>query len=419
MTHRPGLDRRRFLASVAALPLLPRVAPVLHAGNRAKKKTIVAIYLRGGADPLNAIVPHDHDLYYEVRPQIAIPRPGEEKGAAVDLDGKFGLHPALADLHPLWEDGALLPITCVGSPHPTRSHFDAQDFMEYAAPGLRSMKEGWLNRWLAATEDDQSRSNGLRALAMQKLLPRSLRGTYPAVAVPKSKGSEVDDVLDEFEDLYGGGEMGGGEMGERREDDAVQAGRETIRTLRTLYQILEDSEPGPADRRFTRNSTGKAMRNLSRLIRADAGLEAAAIDVPSWDTHIQQGGSTGRMANLLGRVGPNIAALLADVGKKRDDVLVMVMSEFGRTVRENGNRGTDHGHGGFMLLAGGGVNGGRVLGDFKGLDPKVLYQGRDLPVNVDFRDVFHDVLEGFAGFTPTKGFFPDFDRRRKRLRLFA
>ncbi len=381
------------------------------------KKTIVTIYLRGGADALNMIVPFGDKHYRDLRPQIAITADAKkESERLIPLDKMFGFHPALASFKPLYDAKVMAPIVCVGSPHPTRSHFDAQDFMEYAAPGRRDIKDGWLNRYLAAS--DQSR-NGLRGVALQKKLPRSLRGDYPVLAVSPRKTKQMEEVLDEFDDLYGGG------MGKKRaSDSAVRVGRDTISTLRKFNSIVEGSSIVPSTVTYPKGRFAKGLSQIAKVIKARTGLEAACLDVSGWDTHANQGGATGSYARRLKMVADSVAAFFSDIGDKQmKDVCILIMTEFGRTCRENGNQGTDHGHGSAMMVLSGSLNGGRVVGDWSGLDPKKeLYQGRDLQVTTDYRTVFQSCLTDFMGFKMPKDFFPEYSypkSRSKALKLFT
>lgn len=422
-----GISRRRFLGTLgvagsgmAAASLgLPGLSHRLFAApsRRASTRTLVAIYLRGGADALNIVAPYADPLYEKVRPEISLAAAdGDGEKGVVALDERFGLHPALAPLKKHFDRKVFAPIVCVGSPHPTRSHFDAQDFMEYAAPGLRTMKDGWLNRYLAATAT-QSQAGALRAVAMQKLLPRALRGSAPALAVEEgARSGDVKDVLDAFDDLYGADEK---MMGERDESDgAVQVGRETIETLRRLQKILDTKPEGGREVKYPPGGVSAKLSRIAHIIKANAGLEVACFDQGGYDHHINEGADQGALARLLSDLGGGLSAFADDLGDRLADVLVIVMTEFGRTVRENGNRGTDHGHGGCMLVLGGRVNGGRVLGDWKGLDDKNLYEGRDLPATTDFRTVFDEALAGHMGLAVPKDFFPKFTRG-KPIRFLA
>ena len=377
--------------------------------------TLVLLYLRGGMDALHALPPYGERRYYELRPTLAVPPTDtEERRGVIRLDGRFGLHPALASLAPLWKTEQLAPVVNVGSPHPTRSHFDAQDFMDYAAPGLRTVHDGWLNRYLASPRAERAKDETaasavqLRGLAMQGLLPRSLRGRYPALAVPEQNVLDDQDVLDLFAPLYGGG----GEMEGRDEAGAdtsavFAAGQATLETL-LLFRRLASEEETRAGVVYPKTALGGKLRTLARVIRAGAGLEVAALDITGWDTHTGQGADEGAMPRLLADVGDSLAAFYADLGPAAKRVLTMTVTEFGRTCRENGNYGTDHGHGGVMFLLGGEVAGGKVHGKWGGLDEADLYQGRDLKVTTDFRDVFAEVLRSHFRFDVPRDFFPEY-----------
>ena len=383
---------------------------------------LVVVYLRGGADFLNMIIPTRDPTYPIARPGIGI----TEADGRIDLDDEWALHPALADLIPLYKEGQLAPIINVGSPHTTRSHFDAQDFMEYAAPGDRSVRSGWLNRYLAIPSSAGARrakadgkDGEFRALGMQGLLPRSLRGDYPVLAVPSDAGSnESNDALDRFEKFYGAGKKEGGmddrPLGSGDSGQIMASGKVTIETLRRLQDIIGRKET--TNYGYPESSFGSGLRRIGQIIASGEGLEVAGIDIGGWDHHANQGGAAGRHSQMLANLGASLAAFARQMGGRLDRTAVLVMSEFGRTVNENGSNGTDHGHGGGMFLMGGGVEGGRVFGDWSGLRTNRLYQGRDLPVNTDFRDVFAEVLRNLFDFKTPKEFFPDYTP--KRLHLF-
>lgn len=388
------LDRRQFLGRAGAACGLGLLDPTRLLAAPGGRPTLVTIFLRGGWDALNVVVPYRDPLYYERRPTIAVPPEdrGDAKGV-LRLDRQFGLHPALEPLFPLYEQGKMAPILCVGSPHPTRSHFDAQDFMEYAAPGERTLRGGWLNRYLGMTArpGDERR---LRAVSLQRLLPRALRGEYPVLAVPPEGGPSEPERT--FEDLYGPGEdMGsaGPATGEREgREGVVRTGQDTIRQLERYQELLERGSAGAAE--YPDVPLARGLKTIGRLVRADAGLEVAALDVPNWDHHANEGAShDGTLARMLRDLGRSLAAFMADASDAGANVVVLVMSEFGRTVRENGTSGTDHGRGGHMLALGtSALRGGALYGGWLGLEDRVLVDRRDLPIIVDFREVFHEVL---------------------------
>lgn len=401
-----NFSRRSFLRAVAvgssviAMPnVLLRLSAQEANGETAAKPAgpaLVVLYLRGGADAMNVLVPFADPRYAKLRPTIAIPAEGEN--AIVKLDDRFGLHPALKSLQPFYTKKKLAPIVCVGSHHATRSHFDAQDFMEYAAPGDRTIRNGWLNRYLNASRKEDPK---LRGVAMQGLLPRALRGEYSVLAVPDRKVTQDGELLDLFEDLY----EDGPEM-EKRDDDVRETGKATVETLKEYRGILARDIGKRAT--FPDSAPGAQLKDVAQLLRANVGLQVACVDVKGWDDHVNEGGATGAMATRLKSLADSMAAFAEDIGDRIENTVVMVMSEFGRTCRENGNEGTDHGHGGFMLLLGGSVQGGKVHGEWKGLEDSALYQKRDLPVHTDFRDVFSQVLHSHMQFKAPESFFPGF-----------
>lgn len=410
-------NRRDFLLTSAACAAAAYAAPLrLFARPEFSKKgepALVCIYLRGGADFLNMIVPYDDRSYHAMRPTIGL----RKEDGVVDLDGEWGLHPALKPLAPYWESKQLAPVVAVGSPHSTRSHFDAQDFMERGAPGRKDVRSGWLNRYLTATVGGVGEE--FRALALQELLPRSLRGDFPVLAVPeKLDRKRGRDTLDLFEQFYGNSSEdpsaeGTGEMGPREDGAVLVSGRDTIASLRRLQEIVNG--PGQQGGDYPSGKFSSRLRTVAQVLQADAGLEVAGLDYNGWDDHANQGGAEGRHATRLADFAAGLAAFCDDLGDRLDRTLVLVMTEFGRTVRENGNRGTDHGHGGGMFLLGGGVKGGTVHGDWKGLGDHALYQGRDLPVSLDFRDVMNDSLRELFQFKAPKEFFPDYRPSKSSL----
>lgn len=417
--------RRDFLRLAATAGILSQVDPftsrLFAAPQSPTGSSLVVIFLRGAADSMNMLVPLGDPGYEAMRPTIA----STIAEGVVPLDKTFGLHPAMKSLKPWFDAGKFAPIVCTGSPHQTRSHFDAQDWMEFAAPGDRTMRNGWINRYLEATKPKQDSASEFRALGMQELLPRSLRGSYPVLAVPTSLGRrKASKTLDRFEQFYGdSGEMmeGGASMSGQREEDSagvVQSGRITIQTLRRFGEIVEVAEKkkkkairenqtvsGPI---YPNSRFANRLQKIALVLRANEGLEVAGIDYGGWDDHTQEGGVEGRMADRMTDLSRSLAAFCQDLGPQLETTSILVMSEFGRTCHENGNSGTDHGHGGSMLLLGGGVKGGKVHGDWRGLGAADLYQGRDLAVTTDFRDVMKEVLENGLGFEPPKEFFPQY-----------
>lgn len=398
--------RRQFLVhSSAALAGTTAMSSLSSAARDDKSTpTLLTIYLRGGADPLGMLIPYKDPAYTAVRPTIALSGPdSKDRHAALPLDDTFALNPAMASLLPLFKQGLCAPIVCVGSHHPTRSHFDAQDFMERGAPGLRHVSDGWLNRYLLETNTRQS--SPLRALAMQPRLPRSLRGNYPVLAVPDQ--SVVGSTVNVFENMY---RLNDGKPTPSMRQRVRRDGERTVNQLHELAKLMQSSESDDSGgARYPTTPFGSQMRRIARLIKAGRGLEVAAVDYGGWDHHIDEGPINGNMAKHLRYLSDGVAAFVKDIGPRIDHTTILVMSEFGRTVKENGNFGTDHGHGGVMLAIGGKVKGGQVYGRWTGLDPKHLYEQRDLPVHTDFRVVFAETLHRQFGFDAIReGLFPQY-----------
>ncbi len=402
-------NRREFLQSLGAMGaaasfgLFPRYVFGDGEGD-GPRGTLVCVYLRGGCDALNMLIPYYDDLYYTWRPTIGIARQdqGQEPGV-VQLNKLFGLHPAMESLYPLYENGTFAPIMSVGSPHPSRSHFDCQDFMEYAAPGERGIKDGWLNRYLKASRADGE--SDFRAVATQSLLPRALRGQYPVLAVPRLRGGSGD-PLDVFDDVYQDLEMGMGTREDRESDDIIiQSGRDTIDAIRRYREITAGRDSSVE---YPNHGFARGLKDIAKVIKSGCGLEVACVDYGGWDHHVMEGGFEGQMADKLRILSDSLVAFSRDLGNHLDNTLVLTMSEFGRTVRENGNRGTDHGHGGIMLAMGGMVKGNQIYGSWGGLEERNLYEERDLPVITDFRVVMHEVLTKVFNTEVPRDFFPKY-----------
>jgi len=378
------------------------IARTVEASTNARRKVLIAIFQRGAVDGLNMIVPFGEREYYAARPSIAIPRPGAGEGA-VDLDGFFGLHPRLAPLKPLWDARQLAIVHASGSPDGTRSHFDAQDYMETATPGVKSTQDGWLNRYLHARE--HAEATPFRAVALAGQLPRSLQGTAPAVAMNQigqfgiRAGQATDMVQASFESEYA---AVADSVLKRTGGQAFDA----VKMLKSADPARYQPENGAE---YPRSGYGEALRQIAQLVKADVGLEVAFAEAGGWDTHVNQGSSAGQLGARLDDFGRGIAALARDLGDRMGDIVILTMSEFGRAVAENGNRGTDHGHGNAMMIIGGqNVRGGKVYGRWPGLAREQRYDGRDLAVTTDFRSVFAEVVRGHLGLTDTSSIFPGF-----------
>jgi uncharacterized protein (DUF1501 family) len=429
------MKRRTFLktAAVTSGAVCMNVGG-FHAAARAQsapgdRPVLVVIYLRGGQDQLNTIIPHKDPRYYEIRPSVSV-----QEENSIALDDQWAFHPALEALKPWYDKGKVAAVINSGSPHSTRSHFDAQDFMEFGAPGQRTVSDGWLNRYLAASVPEANKGYGLpelRTLAMQELLPRSLRGRYPVLAVPNDLGG-LQEVLDLFEGFYGSDEkkdlakflkQSTNLRGGIDADPVMTSGRETIYGLRRLQEVLEDDGEdaltGTAFQEYPAGHFAKRMQKLARAIKSEVGLEVAATDIGGWDHHIGLGSVDGALDRMLRFLSEGLSAFMTDLGSDLDRTMVLVCTEFGRVCKENGNAGADHGHGGAMWLLGGNVNGGKIYGKWTGLQQSVLYQKRDLPVTTDFRDVFAEVLQGHMKFDVPDGFFPDYRAKVDGLGLFS
>jgi uncharacterized protein (DUF1501 family) len=359
-------------------------------------KRLVVIFQRGAADGLNIVVPHGEASYYAMRPTINIP-----KKSVLDLDGSFGLHPAMASFEPLWKQKHLAIVHAAGSPDPTRSHFDAQDFMESGTPGVKVTDDGWLNRTLRDLPADQS---AFRAIALGPSLPRILSGKEPALAINNLNdfsvgGKNPNAAANTFEAMY---------------DHSVDAvlhgtGAETFDAVKMLKAADPAHYMPAANANYPKGRFGDSLKQLAQMIKANLGVQVAFADIGGWDHHVNEGGTQGQIANVLGDFSQSIAAFWNDLGDLGEDTVVVTMSEFGRTARENGNRGTDHGHANVMFVLGGPVKGGRVYGRWPGLDPSQLYEGRDLAVTTDFRLVLSEVVSRYLGNKDMKEVFPGFE----------
>jgi uncharacterized protein (DUF1501 family) len=369
-----------------------------------RKKVLVAIFQRGAVDGLNVVVPFGDPRYYELRPTIAIPapsqNPGQAKEGAIDLDGFFGLHPALAPLKPIYDSSNLAIVHAVGSPDPTRSHFDAQDYMESGTPGRKATADGWLNR---ALPPENSPHSPVRAVSVGTELARTLRGSNEALAVANLNDFKVRDPIGSslYEAMYGSS------------SDKLMSGTGT-RTFEAVKMVdaLQKQPYTPANgAKYPNGALGNSLQQIARLIKADVGMEVAFTDVGGWDTHVNEVGAgpvQGQLANLLATFGQALAAFYQDMGDRMADVTVVTMSEFGRTARENGNRGTDHGHANYMMAMGGGVLGGKVYGAWPGLAQEQLYEQRDLNLTTDFRDVLGELVARHLGNPNVSSVFPGY-----------
>jgi uncharacterized protein (DUF1501 family) len=418
------MKRRVFLKSGAMALVTIGLSPTFlrravfagHLHRAAKGQILICLFQRGAADALSMVVPHGDAEYYALRPTIAIPRPRrDDQGTTIDLDGFFGLHPSLSPFKGLWDRGLLAPVHAVGSPSSTRSHFDAQDYMESGTPDRKGTPDGWLNRYLAARgtcAECQIAPAGspspFRAVAISAQTPRILQGPAPTVAMAsidqftiRATGSDVE----RLEALYRTGSA----------DLIHGSGTETFEAMRMLRSANPRRYQPANGAEYPRSPFGEALRQIAQLIKADIGLEVAFTDVGGWDTHVNQGGATGQLAVRLSDFSRAVAALAADLGDRMEDVVILTMSEFGRMARQNGNGGTDHGHAGALFVIGGNVRGGAVHGRWPGLAREQLYEGRDLALTTDFRSVFAEVVTRHLGSAQPETLFPGFDARQNWL----
>lgn len=401
-----GMTRRVFMRNGAmavvgmtAVPaFLQRAAFAADAATTGKKRLVV-VFQRGAADGLNIVVPHGESAYYSMRPTINIP-----KRDVIDLDGFFGLHPSLASFQQLWNDRRLAIVHAAGSPDGTRSHFDAQDYMESGTPGMKSTEDGWLNRALHDGHDPQKESP-FRAVALGGRLPRILAGSEPAVAIDNvnsfgvgGKNPAAAPLANTFEAMYA-----------QSVDSVLHGtGAETFDAVKMLKSANPERYTPAPGVTYPRGPFGQAMKQTAQLIKANLGVEVAFADVGGWDTHVNQGATQGQLAARLSDFSQAISAFWTDLGPLADGTALVTMSEFGRTARENGNRGTDHGHANVMFVLGGPVRGGRVYGTWPGLSPDRLNEGRDLALTTDFRQVVGELVDRHLGNHNLNAVFPGY-----------
>jgi uncharacterized protein (DUF1501 family) len=376
------------------------------------KKQLVVLFQRGAADGLNIVVPFGESNYYRLRPSIAIPQP--KRGghdAAIDLDGFFGLHPSLAPLEPLFHKNQLAIVHAAGSPDPTRSHFDAQDFMESGTPGLKSTEDGWLNRTLEIIPEENS--SPFRAVAMGPNLPRMLHGSAPAIALPDLKQFKVMSQAPGMNQMVEGGFEA---MYAQSVDHALHGtGAETFEAIDLLRKADPAKYQPENGAQYPTSKLGQSLQQIGQLLKANIGVEVLFVDCGGWDNHVNEGGVQGQLSNLLKDLGSGLAAFHQDMGERMQDIVVVTMSEFGRTAKENGNRGTDHGHANCMFLMGGDVRGGQVYGKWPGLNDHQLNEGRDLALTTDFRSVVGEILTKHIGVADLKPVFPGFDNNPRKF----
>ena len=383
---------------------MPRLA--FHPANRGPRgDVLLVVFLRGAADSLNMVVPHGEDAYYRIRPSLAIPRPNDRRAGAalrsLDLDGFFGLHPALAPLLPAYHAGHLAVVHACGAPDESRSHFQAMELMERGLTNLHGPASGWISRHLASL--DTGNYSPLRAVALGERVQRSLRGVVPASALQSITDYHLGGdpqatarLQAALATLYAGN------------DPLSEVGRETLAVLETLAGLGADRYDSLLEAHYPDSDFGMGLRQVAALVQAEVGLEAAAIDLGGWDTHFGQGSSEGLMAGLLADLAQGLAALHADLINRIDDLTVVVMSEFGRRAAENASLGTDHGHGGSLFVLGGGTEGGKVHAQWPGMEPGQLFGPGDLAVTIDYRDVLAEVCLRRLNNEALGAIFPDY-----------
>jgi uncharacterized protein (DUF1501 family) len=400
-----NVNRRFFLhkgalalAGTTAIPSF-LVRSVLAEASTSPTRRLVVIFQRGAADGLNVVVPYREKNYYSMRPSIAIPQK-----QVIDLDGFFGLHPSLDSFKPLYDAGHLAIVHAAGSPDMSRSHFDAQDFMESGTPGLKSTQDGWLNRALQA-EDLLRRhpQSAFRALALSPEIPRTLAGQIPALALGNinnfavaGRGPSPSPAASAFEAMYG-------DSGDHILHAAGEETFEAVKMLRAANPAQYTPRNG-AD--YPSSEFGNRMKQIAQLLKSNLGVEAAFTDVGGWDTHQNQGSVQGQLSNRLREFSSSIAAFWRDMGDDAENITLVTMSEFGRTARENGTGGTDHGHANAMFVLGGNIKGGKVYGRWPGLESHQLNEGRDLALTTDYRQVLGELINKTIGASNLDLVFP-------------
>lgn len=393
------------VVGTAAVPAFLTRAALGATETGGRTKRLVVIFQRGAADGLNIVVPHAEPQYYAMRPSINIPQK-----SVLDLDGFFGLHPSLSPFLPLWQQRHLAIVHAAGSPDQTRSHFDAQDFMETGTPGLKATEDGWLNRSLRSLQ--QTKASPFRAIALGPSLPRILSGSEPAVAMNNINEFSVGGrnprnsaVAQAFEAMY-----------DHSSDTILHGtGAETFDAVKMLRSANPGKYAAMPGADYPKGRFGESLRQLAQLIKADLGVQIAFADIAGWDHHVNEGSTEGQLANVLRDFSQGLAAFWIDLGDLADDIVVITMSEFGRTARENGNRGTDHGHANVMFVLGGPVKGGKVYGRWPGLDQSQLYEGRDLALTTDFRQVIGEAVARHMGNQNLAQVFPGFDNHSSKF----
>jgi uncharacterized protein (DUF1501 family) len=385
------ISRRAFVqnasASFVSLSASGMWASLTHAANMNGTSRLVVIMLRGAVDGLSVVAPYADPNYYAARPTIAIAKPGQTDGL-LRLDNMFGLHPSLAMLMPYWERAQLGFIHASGSHDSTRSHFDAQDYMESGTPGKKSTQDGWLNRLaVSLNQENVEASRRLQAVNLGPVMPRIFAGSSPVASLAQGNAAVTKGVLDKapvadaFSKLYAGN------------DKLSETVREATATRKEIMTSLASDDPKADQGALSLRGLAQDTARLGQLMQRDARVKLAFVPVGGWDTHVNQGNGKGQLATRLQLLGEAIDALIQNMGDRFGDTTIVVMSEFGRTVKQNGNQGTDHGHGNVMWTLGGKITGGQVAGKWPGLETSALNESRDLAITTDFREPIINILE--------------------------
>ncbi len=363
----------------------------------AANKKLVVIFQRGACDGLNVVVPYQEKNYYAMRPSIAI-----KQNEVIDLNGFFGLHPQMAAFKPLYDQGHLAIIHAAGSPDPSRSHFDAQDYMESGTPGVKITQDGWLNRALQNAPD--AKPTAFRAVALGTQVPRTLQGKIPAIAVANladfsvaGKGPQTSPISNAFQAMYD----------ESTDSMLHGTGQEMFEAVKMLKAADPAHYHPAAGVAYPNGAFGNSLKQVAQLMKANLGVEAAFSDIGGWDTHQNQGAATGQLGNRLKEFSESIAAFWKDMGDDAENITLVTMSEFGRTAKQNGTGGTDHGHANVMFVLGGQVKGGKIYGMWPGLNNDQLNEGRDLKVTTDFRNVLAEAAYASLGARNLEAIFPN------------
>ncbi|HEX7673968.1 MAG TPA: DUF1501 domain-containing protein [Bdellovibrio sp.] len=410
------MDRRFFLKSGSLLlgsSLLPRwvwaAAQSSTETLKGQEPIFVFIVQRGAMDGLSLLAPVADPEYFKLRPNIAIKTVGTKDHFAID--SHFALHPAAAALQPIWKEGTLSFVVQSGSMDGTRSHFDAQDYLENGVPGSKTVTDGFLSRALP----ELSHPGALSAVAMQLFMPKVLQGNSLAISMNSLKDYSLKAPFENTEHAVGNFEA----MYQSATNKVL---RETgISAFHSMHDI-QDSTAGKGFneylKQFPKSTTGRRLGEIAWMITTGMGVQIAVTDIGGWDTHVYQGSNEGRLADRIRELSEAMAAFKTVLGAHWSRVVMVTATEFGRTVAENGTQGTDHGHGSVMMISGGRVHGGRVLGSWSELKKQNLYEERDVPVTTDFRQVFSEVLKSHLGIKDMAKVFPHWNNSHGDLRIF-